>query len=513
MPKWLALLVTATALRGGGSIALTPLGAYTHSGGGAAKAEIAAYDPATERLFSTNAANSWVEALDLSNPATPALAFTIPVGGVPNSVAIRDGVVAVAVEASPRTDPGKVKFYTTGGSFLSEVTVGSVPDMLLFTPNGRRVLVANEGEPNSYIIAGSIDPVGSVSIIDMTGGAASLTNANVTTATFSAAIPTTNPLSIRVYGPGATLAQDMEPEYITVSHDSKTAWVTLQENNAIGILDIEAGVFTQLAGLNFKNHNLAPNKLDPSDRDNPPTFLTGAINIGNWRAYGMYQPDGIDSYRVGGDTYLVMANEGDARDYPGFTEEVRVGSGSYVLDATAFPDGATLKMNQNLGRLTVTNQTGDTDGDGDFDRIVAFGARSFSIRNANGDLVFDSGDAFEQITAAMVPGIFNSNGTAGTFDTRSDNKGPEPEGVVVGKAFGRDYAFIGLERVGGVMVWDVSDPNAPSFVQYISTAPAHQSPEGILFIKEDDSPNGKALVVTSNEVSGTTRIFQVNKAP
>jgi len=206
-----------------------------------------------------------------------------------------------------------------------------------------------------------------------------------------------------------------------------------------------------------------------------------------------------------------MVNEGESRALTGFSEEVRVNSASYVLDPTVFPNAATLKQNSNLGRLTVTNATGDTDGDGDFDQIFVPGGRSFSIRTAQGELVFDSGDDFEQITAAQVPASFNSNGTSATFDTRSDNKGPEPEGVVLGKAFGRTYAFIGLERTAGVMIYDVSDPFHPNFVQYMNTSPDDISPEGLLFIKEKDSPNGKPLLVVSHEISSTTTIFEINK--
>jgi hypothetical protein len=479
-------------------ITLTPIGRFSAGGEGA---EIAAYDPATRRIFSINPGATRIDVLDISDPSDPVLEFTIPLGGRPNSVALHKRVVAVAVENAIKTDPGFVKFFDTSGNPLSTITVGALPDMLIFTPNGRRLLVANEGEPND---AYTVDPEGSVSIIDMTVGAANLTQADVRTATFSDSIPKTNPLSIRQYGPGATLAQDLEPEYIAVSHNSKTAWVTLQDNNAIAILDIEAAVFTQLAGLGFKDHSQTGSGLDASDQD-------GGINIANWPMFGMYQPDAIESYRVRGVTYLVMVNEGETRAFAGFNEEVRVNSASYVLDPATFPNAAILKQNANLGRLTVTNATGDTDGDGDFDQILVPGGRSFSIRTADGELVFDSGDQFEQITAAQVPAAFNSNGTAATFDTRSDNKGPEPEGIVLGKAFGRTYAFIGLERTAGVMVYDVSDPFVPTFVQYVNTSPDDISPEGLLFIKEEDSPNGKPLLVVSHEISSTTTIFEITK--
>ena len=366
----------------------------------------------------------------------------------------------------------------------------------------------------------SVDPEGSVSIIEMRRDVTSLTQLDVRTATFSLAIPQENASSIRIYGPNATFAQDIEPEYITVSHDSKTAWVTLQENNAIGILDIPAAMFTKIVGLGFKDHLLPQNKLDASDRDTPGASNVGIINIRNWPVLGMYEPDSIASYRVKGETYLVTANEGDTRDYPpGFTEEAR--AGALTLDATAFaaqgyPDVTTatgLRNNDNLGRLTVTNINGakELDTDTDFERLYVPGGRSFSIRRADGTLVYDSGDDIEQRTAALAPTLFNSQGDAGTFDTRSDNKGPEPEGLAIGKAFGRTYAFIGLERTGGVMVYDISEPTAPTFATYINTAPTDLAPEGLFFIKEEDSPNGKPLLVVSHEVSNTVTIFEIVK--
>jgi hypothetical protein len=485
------------------------------------RTEIAAYDPASKRLFSINLNLRQLEVLDLSSPESQVLSpvQAIPLGGKPNSVAVRDGIVAVAIEGTTKTDPGTVKFFNTSGALLNTLTVGALPDMLVFSPNGKWLLVANEGEPSSYNNnpVPSVDPEGSVSVIDMTPGVTSLTQLNVRTATFNLAIPQENASSIRIYGPNATFAQDIEPEYITVSHNSKTAWVTLQENNAIGILDIPSATFTKIVGLGFKDHNLPGNGFDASDRDTAVDngLLKDGINIKNWPAFGMYEPDAIASYPVKGETYLVTANEGDTRDYPpGFTEEVRAGAGSYVLDPAVFLspfDPTTLKNNANLGRLTVTNVNGakELDADTDFERIYVPGGRSFSIRRANGTLVYDSGDDIEQRTAALLPTLFNSQGDAGSFDTRSDNKGPEPEGVAIGKVSGRTYAFIGLERIGGVMVYDISKPTSPKFATYINTAPIDLSPEGLFFIKKSDSPNGKPLLVVSYEVSNTVTIFEV----
>jgi Ca2+-binding RTX toxin-like protein len=485
------------------SVSLSSLGTYTGSG-----AEIPAFDPLTQRTYVV-AGTSTLEVLDSSNPANPTLFGTIDVSqfGIANSVAVKNGIVAVAVESFNKQAPGTVAFYDLDGNFLNAVTVGSLPDMLTFTPDGKKILVANEGEPNSYNQANSVDPEGSVGIIDISNGVLNLNQSNVTIADFTAFNSQKDALissGVRIFGPNATVAQDIEPEYITISKDSKTAWITLQENNAIATLDIESGQITEIKPLGYKNHNLAGNGLDASDRDGPNN--TGKINIQNWPVLGMYQPDAIASFTVNGQTYLITANEGDARDYTGFSEERRVGS--LNLDPTAFPNAAALKNNAALGRLNVTSTLGDTDGDGDYDRLYAYGARSFSIWDAQGNLVYDSGDKLEQITAAQVPEIFNSDGTSASFDTRSDNKGPEPEGVVTGVIAGRTYAFIGLERTSGVIVYDVTNPTSPTFVQLITT-PGDIAPEGLTFISAQESPTGKPLLVVSNEVSKTTTTYEI----
>ena len=504
-------------------IEITPIGTYASGIFDEGAAEILAHDPATQRLYVVNAQAASLDVLDISNPANPnkvGETSLLPFGGVANSVVVRDGVIAVAVESTPKTNPGNVVFFDRNLQFLSSVQVGSLPDMVTFSPNGRWVLVANEGEPNSYNnadadeVGPSVDPEGSVSIIDLSGGAENLTQADVRTAGFTAFNNAALDPGIRIYGPNATVAQDIEPEYITVSFDSKTAWVTLQENNALAIIDIRSATVTSLVALGSKDHSLGGNGLDPSDRD-------GGIQIATWPVQGMYLPDAIDAYKVGNQTFLVLANEGDTRDWPGFAEEIRINNDDYVLDPSAFPNAAILKENQNLGRLRATIATGDTDGDGDYDVISTFGGRSFSIRDASGALVFDSGDQLEQLTAAVLPDFFNASHDNNDLDARSTSKGPEPEGLVVGKAFGRTYAFVGLERIGGIAAYDISDPYAPFLSDYVnfrdfsvepdSGLAGDLGPEGVLFIKAADSPNGNPLLVIGNEVSGTTTVYQVNR--
>jgi predicted extracellular nuclease/2',3'-cyclic-nucleotide 2'-phosphodiesterase (5'-nucleotidase family) len=941
---------------------LTKIGGYQSSNG----AEIPAFDPLSDRLFVV--AGPVVEILDLVDPTSPSkigdLALDVSgdpdgnlVGGfdlIPNSVAVgkagtvSEGIVAVAIaitEASTEnSNLGEVQFFNGAtGAFLGKVNVGFLPDMLTFTPDGTKVLTANEGQPNQDY---TIDPVGSVSVIDLSSGVGSATVQEASFESFNSQIDTLKAAGVRIFGPGSSVAQDLEPEYITFSGDGTKAWVTLQENNAIAVVDIASATVESIVPLGLKNHNsvsvtnletfefqnlpaigtttagqeillggfsglfyegtaangnlkfvthtdrgpngeptgslrpfllpdfspeivrfevnrstgaiaiterlnvkqadgtpitglpnltvvdgtgntpyndeipvdLFGNTITPLDNlggdlegivvapdgtfwmvdeyrpalyqfdtegklidrfvpvgtaaamgqtpgdfgdetlpavlaqrrqnrgfeaialdgdsnklygfvqsplrnpdtlsngtlnglnnirivefdlasktvtaeylyrmDNPnlgtpgntrpdkigdaayigngeflvverdddaidsdplgniekkvyrfsldgATNITGqngtfdvgggvlksldqmtpaelsaqginlvskilhidlalagyntvekvegltlidantiavlndndfqvagitidtatgtftpdpnpeplvlgiisvnsngldasdrdldgsnsTINIQNQPVFGLYQPDSIASYTVNGQTYFVTANEGDTRDYNGFSEEVRVSSVSYVLDPTAFPNATELKLNQNLGRLTVSNASGDLDGDGDFDQIQVPGSRSFSIWDSAGNLVYDSGDDFEQITAAAFPTFFNASNDNNDFDNRSDNKGPEPEGVTVGTINNRTYAFVGLERIGGVMVYDVTNPTQPDFVQYLNprdfnlnpeSGLTDSGPEGLTFIAASDSPNGKPLLVVGNEISRTTAIFEVN---
>jgi hypothetical protein len=247
--------------------------------------------------------------------------------------------------------------------------------------------------------------------------------------------------------------------------------------------------------------------LDASDRDS-------AINIRAWPVHGMYLPDSIAAYKARGRTYLVTANEGDARDWPGFAEEARVSALS--LDNTVLPDS--LKANANAGRLNVTRTLGDANGDGKYDALYTLGGRSFSIWSAEGSLVYDSGADFERITAFAAPAFFNASNDNNSFDDRSDNKGPEPEGIALGEIDDRTYAFIGLERVGGVMMYDVTDPRAPFFVDYLNNRDfvagigdlaGDLGPEGLTFIAAHDSPNGRPIVVVANEISGTVTFYAI----
>lgn len=520
--------------RSNDQIELRFLGRYSSGifGPDAAGAESLAHEPRSQRLFVVNVANRAIDVLDIKNPKDPKFLFAIdltPFGASANSVAVHKGIVAVAVQAIVKTDPGMAVFFDAHGMLLNAVKVGALPDMIVFTPDGEKVLVANEGEPNSYNQPDSVDPEGSVSIIDISRGVRRLRQSDVVTADFKSFNNTKLDSSIRIFGPNATVAQDLEPEYITISKDSNEAWVTLQENNAIAHLDIKKGRFTKLIGLGTKDNSLSGNELDASDRDS-------AINITNWPIKSFYLPDAIASFEYRDKIFLVTANEGDTRNYTGFNEEIRVGSGSYNLDPVKFPNAVDLKQNANLGRLTVTNANGKNK-DGNFEEIYAIGGRSFSIWDESGRLIFDSASDFEKITADLFPNNFNAGNEANDFDTRSDNKGPEPEGVTIARIGDNVYAFIALERIGGIMIYDITNPLDVEFVDYVnarnftvpvcdeadlpqdeceqgdtpSSAVGDLGAEVIRFIAAADSPNGKALLAVANEISGTTSVFEIVK--
>lgn len=448
-------------------------------------AEITAYDALTRRLFVVNNTDpNRIDVIDFSNPSAMLVTGSIDISsfGAVNSLAVSKGVLAAAVEASDKQANGRVYLYRTADlTEITHVTVGALPDMVTYSADGKFILSANEGEPNG---AYTVDPPGSVSIISVEE------NYAVKTIDFSGYNKQEAALKakgLRVFGPGATLAQDLEPEYITVSQDSKTAWVTLQENNAIARISLASKSFTGIYPLGFKDYSLTYNGIDPSDEDGIQQFRPVPV-------YGMYQPDAIASLEIRGVPFLFTVNEGDVREYDAFEENERIKDIS--LDPQAFPDAPALQQKAALGRLNITTTRGDSDGDGDFDELYSFGARSFSVWNGNtGELLYDSRNELEQQVNAA--GMYE--------DKRSDDKGVEPEGITLGYVGKKAIAFVGLERVDAVAIYDVTNPLNPVFLKLLATGDA---PEGLLFIPAMDSPTGKSLLVVSSEGDGQVKVFE-----
>ncbi|MGD9773255.1 choice-of-anchor I family protein [Diaphorobacter sp.] len=609
------------------TLQLEKIGGYSSNVFLKSAAEIPAFDAASRRAFVVNAQSGKLDVLDLSDPKNPKKvgevnATSVLADGEVNSVAVQGGLVAVAIQAKPKTDAGRIAIYQASDlKLLGSATVGALPDMLTFTPDGKTVLVANEAEPSDDY---QIDPEGSISVVDVSNPA----SLKVRTADFKAFNDRAAELrskGVRLFGPNAnntgkaTVAQDLEPEYIAVSPDGKTAWVTLQENNAMAIVDIASATVKDVVALGYKDHSLAANALDFADSDgkNAVIDIKVAPNV-----LGMYMPDAIAAYKAGdGQTYLVTANEGDARAWgentpayfgtaavkatstapavaakggdvtKGFVEEWRVkhlvhkdgflrragddlpahlialakGNGGALLNPANFGwcgavagDPKTCRDDDKLGRLKITwtqgyqtnsdgspvwyNAAGVADPNGNrlmYDKLYAYGGRSISIWNAQGAQVWDSGAAIEQFLASdecklgakrdiACKTYFNTgHDETATLDARSSAKGPEPEGLTIGTIGSKTFAFVGLERMGGVMVFDITDPKAAKRVDYLNTRedwtasfddatpPAlakvgDLGPEGLAFIPARQSPNGKPLLLVGNEVSGSTAVIQLN---
>lgn len=422
----------------------------------AQNAEIAAFDALNGNLWVAGG-----NGVDVLNASTGSLLRHIAIAssGSINSIAIHNGIAAFAIESSsPRNAPGMVQFFDTGSyAQQGSVTVGALPDMLTFTPDGRRLLVANEATPNAAadLPYTTPDPVGSVSIIDMA------TRSVTATATFAGVALSGG------YSRASSVGMDYEPEYIAVNASGTKAWVTLQEHNAIGLLDLNSNSFTKVVGLGLKDFSQPANAIDPNDKD-------GKIELRTVAAKGLYQPDSIAAYQAGGKTYLVMANEGDTR------EDER--------------DKSRLGGSSDLKRINIAN-TDSTAGN-----PIIFGGRSFSIRDEDGKLIFDSGNQLE--VAAIAKGIYD--------DGRSDDKGVEPEGVAIKEIGGRTFAFIGLERTtkSAVAIYDISDPANAKYVDMI-VSDGDISPEGVLAFRM----NGKDYLAFANEVSKTTSLYSISPVP
>ena len=494
--------------------------------GGEDAAEVVAQEAG--ELFVTNGEQDRIDIFEIAGGVTATAARTIPLAGLEGyngvqSVAVKNGVVAVAIDRAPLPEtvfgqevllsqPGFVALFDAAtGAQLSTVDVGNLPDQLTFTPDGTKLLVAGEGEKNDDSEQDD-NPLGTVAIVDVADPTDPSVNLLDFTA-FNGLEEIARAAGIRIQA-GVSFAEDVEPEYITVAPDGTTAFVALQENNAIATVDLASQTITDVFGLGIVDFETA-SQLDPND--------DGQVQIINVPGLvGLRMPDSIAAFETGGTTYVATANEGDSRDF----DEERVGD--LAADGLLDPDLVDALTAHGLldddpdtelgaERLEVSTIDGDNDGDDDIDVLHTFSSRSFSIFDADGNLVFDSGSEFEEIVAAIAPERFNDD-EGDVDEDRSDAKGPEPEAIDVGEIDGRTYAFIGLERDSGVMIYDITAPSDAFFVNYIppqfedDVAPgelARQAPEIIEFIPAADSFTGEAQIAVAYEISGTTALFDL----
>ena len=558
----------------GAACALLPVSAFAElsflSGVNVSRGgEIVAFDKANDLVLTTNSFNAAgfenhaINIYTLSNTGslnlTTSVNLNTSVFGAAtdilsvSSVAVdplgRDFGVASVIPTANNTTQGRIAlFQLSTGTVLKTLDVGYHPDSVSFTPNGSRLLVANEGE---FVTTGAQAP-GSVSIVDVSSvsagasGVTSLSASNVTDVNFSTGLAGGVALTGLRNNRLDTLqvktadALDVEPEYIASTNDK--AYVTLQENNAIAVVDltgVNAGKVTDIHLLGTINQ-----RIDASDRDGlanspateRPADLTYTSNFPAAKVddvvAGMPMPDTAVTFQKNGVQVIATANEGDFRLDD--VDRIRVRDiGNAQRDATVFT--STLRDNAVLGRLRVSTIDGDTDADGQIEVPTMPGTRSFTLWNAEtGDIVFDSGSAIEDYVKANNLASFGiETGTTGVgfFDSRSDDKGPEPEALAFGRVNGRDLIFVGAERENGIFQFDITDLNNVEITGYYNTVTgtadngfgAFTSPESIQFIAAADSPTGQALIIVGYEgvfdasasidISGSLAVYSVSAIP
>jgi hypothetical protein len=524
--------------------------------------EIVAFDKTNDRVFAPSAAPigiayAPVSAAGLVGTATT-VAFANPFTNPSYSPVIQD-VTSVAVHPTqdwgvaslvptlngPGTTlaeewtPGRlVVFNTSDGSTITTIEVGYHPDSVTFTPDGTKILVANEAENNN--VTGT-DAPGSITVVDVSTitssanfianlGAVTTTDFSGTSASLRTGIRDQGPNvgSTSNFGAGAVMNTSstvcaparLEPEYIVATNT--TAYVSLQENNAIGVFDLSSNTWTQIFNL-----GVIAQTIDASDRDNAAG--TGAAILVDDEVYGMPMPDTLGLFTSGGVDYLVTANEGDFlstdNDRARIADSVfNGGANQRTIDPTyvttlntRYPSPAYAsgyETNSALGRLRVSTRDGDTDGDGDIDQFRMPGTRSFSIWNAStGVRVFDSGvnmpSTFEEYIAANDAANFNIDQATPTVDDRSPNKGPEPEGLTVATIGTDTYVFVALERTNHVFVYKIDTTTPGGFQASDVTLDSavkggtNYGPEGMVLVPAVDSPTGQNLLLVGSEVSTT----------
>jgi hypothetical protein len=543
-PLTVITLLTASALITAGqlpaladeaTLKVTELASIT-SGDGEGSHEIATFHAGSKRIFATNGVKNAIDIYDISDVANPMKVGSVALSSYGNdvtSVAAGKDVVVAVVNVSdkfsatgvPTTTNGKIVVFDTNGKVLSSPDVlGVLPDSVTFAPNGTTALVAIEAQPvcakddpataakEDTDYSKASDPVGGVTVVDLSNPASPVLR--------FAGFDQFSVFEMRAKGIAVSsvvnnVSKDFEPEFVTAI-DNNYAYVTIQEANAIGKLNIGSATFESISrAFESKVSRVA---RDTSDRDagaGPRTYTN---------VVGASQPDAIAGFTIGAGQYFVTANEGDAREYTCLNDDLR--GSALKVDARRFPDWSILSGSAALGRAKVNPTIGDKDGDGDIDTIHLRGSNSMTMYR-NGIAIWDSAELLDQIQTKAF-GVANINGSHSLSSDkstmnyvgqdRSDDKGSEPEGVAVGMVGNRRIAILGLERMTALAIFDITQPRNPVFQEWLQMLPTkatpakdvkHWSPEGIVFVPADKSPSGKALVITSYELSGSLSIHQI----
>lgn len=422
------------------------------------------------------------------------------------SVAVSaDGTkLAAAVQAEGYADNGRVAVFTCNAdgtlTFEQAYETGVQPDMVTFTPDDSRILTANEGEPREGYADGAVDPAGSVTVITVADGTA----VNVDFTAYDSNEERQKLVDAGIVMKKDTVpSEDLEPEYIAAGND--TAYVTLQEANAIAVIDLGSLKVTGIYSAGYEDYSTTAVDIDKKDEAYNPAVYESLR--------GIRMPDGVALYSVDGVDYIVTANEGDSREWGDYLNEDERDFG----DGQTSPTGKITAENSGLTGKVVFFDSSDYDGlDSGLDYV--FGGRSFTVFRADESgltEIYDSGSDFEAKTAEYIPENFNCSNDDKSLDDRSGKKGPESESITVGTVGERTYAFIGLERVGGVMVYDITDPAETVYVNYINSRDFSEdiagddSPEGLCFIPAADSADGNAYLLAACEVSGTVAAYEL----
>ncbi len=528
-----AAMSTAGYENGNSSLDITMSAHYTsgsfNADGGVM--EIVAYNKANGHAYAVNGQDGVLASIDIAGGDTELSSVDIDVKalvsdsdftyGDMTSVAVSpDGsLIATALQDADYDEEGRIALFSSDSDgsieLLKVYEAGIQPDMVTFSPDGRYVLTADEGEPREGY--GEDDPEGSVTVV-------SLDDDIVSVIGFEAF---DNPLARKaladkgiIMQKGTVPSEDFEPEYIAVGNNK--AYITLQEANAVAVLNLDSMLFTGVYTVGLEDYSIVPVDIDKKDDAyNPRTYET---------LRGIRMPDGIAYFSVDGNDYIVTANEGDAREWGDYLNEDERDFG----DGNVSPTGAITAENSGLDGKVVFLASDDYDGlDNGIDYL--YGGRTMTIFRVddNGlEEVFTTADDAERITYSYLPEYYNASNDNAVLDDRSGKKGPEAEAVTVGEVNGRIYAFLALERTGGIIIYDVTDPENSKYVNYINTRDftsivsgseiyedgeldkwvtgGDVAPEGLAFASAEDSPTGEALLIAAFEVSGTVAVYTLN---